>query len=149
MKVNEKIIFTIDKKRNVSLKELKDKVSIEININILINRMVNLFFGSMFICGAINSFLVATKHSDTAKGIASNPVVYEMTSSVGFLISFLLLSTGFKFLFSNNACLFKSKRKIIKNNNNLLTKRFLEDNEINEEIAQCLVNDLERSNKND
>lgn len=148
MKVNGKIIFTIKEVKNVSLKELKDKVSIEINMNILINRVVNLFFGSMFICGAINSFLVATRHSDIAKGMASNPVVYEMANSTAFLISFLLFSIGLKFLFANNAILFKSKRKIIKNNKKLLSNIFLESNEINEEIAQCLIKDSEGSNKN-
>jgi len=147
MKVNERIIFTIKENRNISLKELKDKVSIEINMNIFLNRVVNLFFGSMFICGAINSFLVSTKHSDIAKGIASNPVVYEMANSTAFLISFLLFSIGFKFLFANNALLFKSKRKIIKNNKKLLSNIFLENNEINEEIAQCLIRDIERSDK--
>lgn len=140
------LYFTIENK-NITLKDFQCKVSKEIGKRIIFEKTKTIFISF--------SWLFLSLYSYKYKNIIDD----MFFNGLWYLMFFVYLLPAFQLLLHNNFFLLKTRKQIVKCDKYiewLFRKRilafknnYLEQNEINEEIAQCLINDLERSNKND
>lgn len=132
MNVKEEVAFNFKESDDISLNELKDSVSYEMNSNVMVERSYALITSFISFCLFYN--VITSTHN-----ITNDPCLLIFAS--------MILFTGFKFLFSCDLCLFRSKKKMFKEGKKMITDSFLKDNNINKEIADCMISDILRSGK--